>query len=135
MDGGHSGPYGLSTQLVEVNPATPALNGLRVVECIDDEEEGVLHVIQGKAPDVGTPCQRPSRLAAQIGSPCTRDSTFFAVIRQTLLRRQLAAFECWRNLVRDVDFDTPTQEVIERAVELANNVIWENRMITISRVT
>jgi len=35
----------------------------------------------------------------------------------------------------DVDLDKPTAETIERAVELANNVIWENRVITVSHVT
>ena len=35
----------------------------------------------------------------------------------------------------DVDLDNPTSETIERAVELANNVIWENRVITINQVT
>jgi alanyl-tRNA synthetase len=34
-----------------------------------------------------------------------------------------------------VDLDNPTNETIERAVELANNVIWENRLITIKQVT
>ncbi len=33
---------------------TGTLNGLLVVECIDDAEEGVLHVIQGRSPEVGT---------------------------------------------------------------------------------
>ena len=32
---------------------TGTLNGLRVVECIDHEDEGVLHVIQGRTPDLG----------------------------------------------------------------------------------
>ena len=32
---------------------TGTLNGLRVVECIDNADEGVLHVIQGRAPEVG----------------------------------------------------------------------------------
>ena len=35
----------------------------------------------------------------------------------------------------DVELDNPTSEIIERAVELANNVIWENRVITIKQVT
>ena len=33
---------------------TGTLHGLRVVECIDDEDNGVLHVIQGRPPEVGT---------------------------------------------------------------------------------
>jgi alanyl-tRNA synthetase len=35
----------------------------------------------------------------------------------------------------DVELNNPTTEVIERAVELANNVIWEDRVITILNVT
>jgi alanyl-tRNA synthetase len=31
----------------------------------------------------------------------------------------------------DVDLNNPSDEIIERAVELANNVIWEDRQITI----
>ena len=36
---------------------TGTLNGVRVVECIDDEDNGVLHVIQGRAPEVGATVQ------------------------------------------------------------------------------
>jgi alanyl-tRNA synthetase len=35
----------------------------------------------------------------------------------------------------DVELNNPTTEIIERAVELANNVIWEDRAITIRSVT
>jgi alanyl-tRNA synthetase len=35
----------------------------------------------------------------------------------------------------DIDLHNPTTEIIERAVELANNVIWEDRSITIRSVT
>ena len=35
----------------------------------------------------------------------------------------------------DIDLQNPTTEIIERAVELANNVIWEDRAITIHNVT
>jgi len=35
----------------------------------------------------------------------------------------------------DVDLSNPTTDIIERAVELANNVIWEDRAITIRNVT
>ena len=32
---------------------TGTLGGLRVVECVDDENDNVLHMIQGRAPDIG----------------------------------------------------------------------------------
>jgi alanyl-tRNA synthetase len=35
----------------------------------------------------------------------------------------------------DIELNNPTTEIIERAVELANNVIWEDRAITILNVT
>jgi alanyl-tRNA synthetase len=35
----------------------------------------------------------------------------------------------------DVDLNNPTTEIIERAVELANNVVWEDRAIEIRNVT
>src|SRR4030095_15694759 len=35
----------------------------------------------------------------------------------------------------DIDLLIPRDEVIERAVELANNVIWEDREITIREVS
>jgi alanyl-tRNA synthetase len=35
----------------------------------------------------------------------------------------------------DVELPNPTTEIIERAVELANNVIWEDRAITIHNVS
>ncbi len=35
----------------------------------------------------------------------------------------------------DVELANPTSEIIERAVELANNVIWEDRVVTIKQVT
>ena len=35
----------------------------------------------------------------------------------------------------DVEITNPTNELVERAVELANNVIWEDREITIKTVT
>jgi alanyl-tRNA synthetase len=35
----------------------------------------------------------------------------------------------------DVELTNPTNEIIERGVELANNVIWEDRLITITSVT
>jgi alanyl-tRNA synthetase len=35
----------------------------------------------------------------------------------------------------DVDLSNPTNELIERAIELANNVVWEDRDITIHDVT
>jgi len=116
---------------------TGTLNGLRVVECIDDEEEGVLHVIQGRAPDVGTLVKGRVDWLRRLDH--MQQHTGQHILSQAFVKLFKAPTRSFRVLEEsceiDVDLDTPAEEVIERAVELANNVIWENRVITISRVT
>lgn len=116
---------------------TGTLNGLRVVECIDDEEDGVLHVIQGRAPDVGTLVKGRVDWLRRLDH--MQQHTGQHILSQSFVKLFKAPTRSFRVLEEsceiDVDLDTPTEEVIERAVELANNVIWENRMITISRAT
>lgn len=116
---------------------TGTLNGLRVVECIDDEEDGVLHVIQGRAPDVGTLVKGRVDWLRRLDH--MQQHTGQHILSQSFVKLFKAPTRSFRVLDEsceiDVDLDTPTEEVIERAAELANNVIWENRMITISRAT
>src|SRR6185369_3434995 len=69
---------------------TGTLNGVRVVECIDDGDNGVLHVVQGAAPGRGgwTTCNS------------TRASTFCRRRSSTSLTRPLGAFACSMRRVR-----------------------------------
>jgi alanyl-tRNA synthetase len=116
---------------------TGTLNGTRVVECIDDEDNGVLHVIQGHAPQVG------STVKGRIDWPRRLDHmqqhTGQHILSQafvTLFNAPTRSFRVLQDSCEiDVDLTNPTSEVIERAVELANNVIWEDRAITIRNVT
>lgn len=116
---------------------TGTLNGTRVVECIDDEDNGVLHVIQGHAPQVG------STVKGRIDWPRRLDHmqqhTGQHILSQafvTLFNAPTRSFRVLQDSCEiDVDLTNPTSEVIERAVELANNVIWEDRAITIRTVT
>ncbi len=116
---------------------TGTLNGLRVVECIDDEEEGVLHVIQGRAPEVGTVVKGRIDWLRRLDH--MQQHTGQHILSQAFVKLFNAPTRSFRVLDEsceiDVDLDNPTSEVIERAVELANNVIWENRVITTSHVT
>jgi alanyl-tRNA synthetase len=116
---------------------TGTLNGLRVVECIDDAEEGVLHVIQGRAPEVGTVVKgridwlrRLDHMQQHTGQHILSQA-FVQLFNGPTLSFRVLDESC----EIDVDLDNPTNEIIERAVELANNVIWENRLITIRQVT
>ncbi|MEP6819340.1 MAG: DHHA1 domain-containing protein [bacterium] len=116
---------------------TGTLNGERVLECIDDEENGVLHVVQGCAPDVG------ARVKGRVDWPRRLDHiqqhTGQHILSQafvTLFNAPTRGFRVLHDVCEiDVELANPMNESIERAVELANNVIWEDREITIKRAT
>jgi alanyl-tRNA synthetase len=116
---------------------TGTLADARVVECIDDEENGVLHVIQGRSPEVG------ATVKGRIDWPRRLDHiqqhTGQHILSQafvTLFNAPTRSFRVLHGACEiDVELTNPTNEIIERAVELANNVIWEDRQITITTAT
>lgn len=116
---------------------TGTLNGQRVVECIDDAEWGILHVVQGLAPDVG------SLVKGRVDWPRRLDHiqqhTGQHILSQafvTLFRAPTHSFRVLEQSCEiDVELSNPSVEIIERAVELTNNVIWEDRRISVRQVT
>lgn len=116
---------------------TGTLNGTRVVECIETEEQGVLHVIQGRTPEVG------ATVKGRIDWPRRLDHmqqhTGQHILSQAFVTLFHAPTKSFRVLEQvceiDVELANPTNEIIEKAVELANNVIWEDRPITIKYTT
>ena len=116
---------------------TGTINGERVLECIDDEENGVLHVIQGRAPEVG------ASVRGRIDWPRRLDHiqqhTGQHILSQafvTLFNAPTRGFRVLHDVCEiDVELTNPTNELIERAVELANNVVWEDREITVKSAT
>ncbi len=116
---------------------TGTLNGIRVVECIDNEDEGILHVIQGRAPDVGSSVRGRVDWLRRLDH--IQQHTGQHILSQALVTLFNAPTRSFRVMEQsceiDVELSNPTNEVIERAVELANNVVWEDREITIHDVT
>ena len=116
---------------------TGTLNGSRVVECIDDGDNGILHVLQGAAPKVGTEVNGRVDWARRLDH--IQQHTGQHILSQSFITLFKAPTMSFRVLEQsceiDVDLNNPTAEVIERAVELANNVVWEDRQITIRNVT
>lgn len=116
---------------------TGTLNGARVLECIDAEDDGVLHVIQGRAPDVGATVSGRIDWARRLDH--IQQHTGQHILSQAFVTLFNAPTKGFRVMdvssEIDVELMNPTDEVIERAVELANNVIWEDRQITIKTVT
>lgn len=116
---------------------TGTLDGLRVVECIDDGDRGVLHVVQGVAP------YRDAMVRGRVDWPRRLDHmqqhTGQHILSQAFVTLFSAPTRGFRVLDTsceiDVELPEPTTEKIERAVELANNVVWEDRGITIRNVT
>jgi alanyl-tRNA synthetase len=116
---------------------TGTLNGTRVVECIDDENEGVLHVIQGRSPELGSTVKGRVDWSRRLDH--MQQHTGQHILSQafvTLFNAPTRSFRVLEDSCEiDVDITNPTPEMIERAVELANNVIWEDRAVTIRNVT
>jgi alanyl-tRNA synthetase len=116
---------------------TGTLNGSRVVECIDDGDNGVLHVVQGAAPSRGAVVHGRVDWSRRLDH--MQQHTGQHILSQAFVTLFDAPTRSFRVLEAsceiDVDLSNPTTEIIERAVELANNVIWEDRTITISNVT
>ena len=116
---------------------TGTLDGSRVVECIDDGDKGVLHVVQGATP------RRDSVVRGRVDWARRLDHiqqhTGQHILSQalvTLFKAPTRSFRVMEALCEiDVDLDSPTTEKIERAVELSNNVIWEDRPIRLLNVT
>jgi len=115
---------------------TGTLNGTRVVECIDDEDNRILHVLQGRAPAVGSVVKgridwlrRLDHIQQHTGQH------IFSQAFVTLFNAPTRSFRVLEESCEiDVDLKNPTNEVIERAIELANNVVWEDREIVIHQV-
>ena len=116
---------------------TGTLHGSRVVECIDDGDNGVLHVVQGAAPRRDEVVRGRVDWARRLDH--IQQHTGQHILSQALINLFNAPTRSFRVMEAlceiDVELDNPTTERIERAVELANNVIWEDRPITILNVT
>ena len=116
---------------------TGVLNGSRVVECIDDGDNGVLHIMQGATPARGENVKGRIDWARRLDH--MQQHTGQHILSQafvTLFNAPTRSFRVSEQSCEiDVDLAHPSNEVIERAVELANNVVWEDRAITIRNVT
>jgi alanyl-tRNA synthetase len=116
---------------------TGMLGSARVVECIDEEEAGVLHVIQGQPLEVG------AIVAGRVDWPRRLDHIQQHTGQHILSQAFVALFGAETRSFRmmeqvseiDVALDAPTDEQIERVVDLANSIVWEDRPVRARQVT
>ncbi|HUE80539.1 MAG TPA: DHHA1 domain-containing protein [Pyrinomonadaceae bacterium] len=115
---------------------TGTLNGARVVECVEDEGM-VLHVVQGRAPEIGAVVRGRIDWARRLDH--IQQHTGQHLLSQAFIKLYNAPTHSFRVLEHsseiDIDLANPSDETIERAIRLANNVIWEDRSINIRQVT
>ncbi|HSQ23707.1 MAG TPA: DHHA1 domain-containing protein [Pyrinomonadaceae bacterium] len=116
---------------------TGTLGGARVVDCIDAEDDGVLHVIQGPAPEVGDTVhghvdwlRRLDQMQQHTGQHIL-SAAFVKLFDAPTRSFRVLEHEC----EIDVALENPSDEKIERAVDLANQIIWAARPIEIRNVT
>src|SRR5258707_5661646 len=116
---------------------TGTLGDARVVNCIDVEDDGVMHVIQGPAPEVGDTVRGKVDWLRRLDH--LQQHTGQHILSAALVKLFDAPTHSFRVLEHeceiDVALDDPTDERIEQAVDLANQIIWENRPMTIRQVT
>lgn len=112
---------------------TGRLDETRVVECVDEEARGVLHIVEGEAPRVGA-CVRgrvdwPRRLDH------LQQHTGQHILSQAFVELFEAPTRGFRMLERaseiDVELREPSDARLEQAVARANQVIWEDRPVRI----
>jgi alanyl-tRNA synthetase len=116
---------------------TGMLGEARVVDCIDAESDGVLHLIIGSVPEIGDSVhgkidwlRRLDHLQQHTGQHIL-SAAFVKLFDAPTHSFRVLEHEC----EIDVALDNPADERIEQAVDLANQIIWENRPMTIRQVT
>ena len=116
---------------------TGRLGDARVVDCIDAEDAGVLHVIQGPVPEIGETVHGKVDWLRRLDH--MQQHTGQHILSAAFVRMFDAPTRSFRVLDHeceiDVALESPTDERIEQAVDLANQIIWESRPIKISQVT
>lgn len=116
---------------------TGALDGARVVECIDAEDEGVLHIIEGATLAEGAEVQGRVDWSRRLDH--IQQHTGQHILSQAFVQLFDAPTHSFRMMETaseiDLELPEPSLERIEQAVDLANQIIWEDRPLKIHQVT
>src|SRR5205809_7066241 len=107
---------------------TGTLGEARVVDCIDLEAEGVLHVVQGAVPQVGDTVHGSIDALRRLDH--MQQHTGQHILSAAFVKLFDAPTHSFRVLEReceiDVALDNPTNERIEQAVDFANRIVWQD---------
>lgn len=116
---------------------TGALGATRVIECVDLEEAGVLHIIEGAPPEVGSAIHGSVDWHRRLDH--IQQHTGQHILSQAFVELFGAPTRSFRMLADDSEIDVelrdPTEEKIERAIARANEVIWGDRPLRVHNLT
>ncbi len=116
---------------------TGTLDSARVVECIDMEDAGVLHVIEGATLAEGAAVQGRVDWSRRLDH--IQQHTGQHILSQAFVQLFDAPTHSFRMMETaseiDLELPEPSLERIEQAVDLANRIIWEDRPLKIHQVT
>ncbi len=116
---------------------TGTLGDARVIECIDAEADGVLHLIDGPVPEIGSVVS--GRIDWERRLDHIQQHTGQHILSQAFIELFGAETKGFRMMEQvselDVELDQPSDERINRAVDRANEVIWEDRSVLARSVT
>ncbi len=116
---------------------TGTLGQARVVDCIDADSEGVLHVVQGLTPEAGELVH--GRIDSLRRLDHMQQHTGQHILSAAFVKLFDAPTRSFRVMEHDceidVRLDNPTDEKIEQAVDLANQTIWANLPVTAREVS
>src|SRR6266536_3388818 len=115
---------------------TGTLGDARVIDCLDVEDEGVLHVIQGPTPEIGENVRGRIDWLRRLDH--IQQHSGQHILSAAFVRLFAAPTHSFRVLEHECEIDValedPTDARIEEAVDLANQIIWESRPIQIRQV-
>src|SRR5205085_8381259 len=116
---------------------TGTLDDARVAECIDAEDEGVIHIVQGRNLQVG------ASVKGEVDWPRRLDHiqqhTGQHILSQAFIElfgAQTRSFRMTADACEiDVELTAPSDEKIERAVNRANEIVWGDGAVRVHNVT
>ncbi|MCA1593277.1 MAG: DHHA1 domain-containing protein [Acidobacteria bacterium] len=116
---------------------TGTLGGARVVECVDEEERGVLHVVEGDVPAVGAQIHGRVDWARRLDH--MQQHTGQHILSQAFVELFGAQTRGFRMMSEaseiDLELEDATDVYVERAVDRANEIIWEDRAVRVHQVS
>jgi alanyl-tRNA synthetase len=116
---------------------TGTLGAARVVECVDEEDGGVLHLCEGEAPAAG------ALVVGRVDWPRRLDHiqqhTGQHILSQAFVElygAQTRSFRMTEEMCEiDVELSDPSDERVYGAVRRANEIIWDDRAVRVHLVT